>query len=102
MRLGRKRAIFALAHKLLKTAFVLIDRGDHYRNASIDLLAPARPGFRGRQCADLFRGLVLAETGRRRSDWGLERRRGVRRWVRTAWVTSIQVRACDSPVDARV
>ena len=32
-RRGRKRAIFALADKLLKTVFVLIDRGDYYRDA---------------------------------------------------------------------
>ena len=36
VRRGRKRAIFALAHKLLKTVFVLIDRGDYYRDASVD------------------------------------------------------------------
>jgi hypothetical protein len=41
VRRGRKRAIFALAHQLQKTVFVLIDRGDYYRNASIDILAPA-------------------------------------------------------------
>lgn len=35
-RRGRKRAVFALAHKLLKIVFVLIDRGDYYRDASID------------------------------------------------------------------
>jgi transposase len=36
VRRGRTRAIFALAHKLLKTVFVLIDRGDYYRDASVD------------------------------------------------------------------
>ena len=36
VRRGRKRAIFALAHKLLKLAFVLISRGDYYRDAQID------------------------------------------------------------------
>ena len=36
VRRGRKRAIFALAHKLLKTVFVLIDRGDYYRDAGVD------------------------------------------------------------------
>jgi transposase len=36
VRRGRKRAIFALAHKLLKLVFVLIDRGDYYRDATVD------------------------------------------------------------------
>ena len=36
IRRGRKRAIFALAHKILKIVFVLISRGDYYRDASID------------------------------------------------------------------
>jgi transposase len=36
IRRGRKRAIFALAHKLLKIVFVLIARGDYYRDASVD------------------------------------------------------------------
>lgn len=36
IRRGRKRAIFALAHKLLKIVFVLIDRGDYYRDAGIN------------------------------------------------------------------
>jgi transposase len=36
VRRGRKRAIFALAHQLLKLVFVLIDRGDHYRDATVD------------------------------------------------------------------
>ena len=36
VRRGRKRAIFAIAHKLLKIMFVLIQRGDYYRDASID------------------------------------------------------------------
>jgi hypothetical protein len=36
VRRGRKRAIFALPHKLLKTVFVLIDRGDYYRDAGVD------------------------------------------------------------------
>ncbi len=36
VRRGRKRAIFALAHKLLKIMFVLIKRGDYYRDASIN------------------------------------------------------------------
>ena len=34
VRRGRKRAIFALAHKLLKLIFVLISRGDYYREAT--------------------------------------------------------------------
>ena len=36
VRRGRKRAIFALAHKLLKIVFVLISRGDHYRDATLN------------------------------------------------------------------
>jgi transposase len=36
IRRGRKRAIFALAHKLLKIVFVLIERSDYYRDAEID------------------------------------------------------------------
>ncbi|MCG6868812.1 MAG: transposase [Gammaproteobacteria bacterium] len=36
IRRGRKRAIFALAHKILKIVFVLISRGDYYRDATID------------------------------------------------------------------
>ena len=36
VRRGRKRAIFALAHKILKIVFVLIRRGDYYRDATID------------------------------------------------------------------
>lgn len=36
VRRGRKRAIFALAHKILKIVFVLISRGDYYRDATID------------------------------------------------------------------
>ncbi len=36
IRRGRKRAIFALAHKILKIAFVLISRGDYYRDATVD------------------------------------------------------------------
>jgi transposase len=39
VRRGRKRAIFALAHKLWKTVFVLIDRGDYYRDAGVDYQA---------------------------------------------------------------
>jgi transposase len=36
IRRGRKRAIFALAHKILKIVFLLIERGDYYRDASVD------------------------------------------------------------------
>ena len=36
VRRGRKRAIFALAHKILKLIFILIDRGDDYRDATVD------------------------------------------------------------------
>jgi transposase len=36
VRRGRKRAIFALAHKLLKLVFIIIDRGDYYRDATVD------------------------------------------------------------------
>lgn len=36
IRRGRKRAIFALAHKILKIVFVLIRRGDYYRDATVD------------------------------------------------------------------
>ena len=36
VRRGRKRAIFALAHKLLKIVFVLISRGDYYRDATVN------------------------------------------------------------------
>lgn len=36
IRRGRKRAIFAIAHKLLKTVFLLIERSDYYRDADTD------------------------------------------------------------------
>lgn len=36
IRRGRKRAIFAIAHKLLKIVYLLIERGDYYRDAEID------------------------------------------------------------------
>lgn len=36
IRRGYKRAIFALAHKLLRIVFFIIQRGDHYRDASVD------------------------------------------------------------------
>ena len=36
IRRGRKRAIFAIAHKLLKIVFRLIERGDYYRDAQFD------------------------------------------------------------------
>jgi transposase len=36
LRRGRKRAIFAIAHKLLKTVYLLIERSDYYRDADTD------------------------------------------------------------------
>lgn len=36
LRRGHKRAIFATAHKLLKIIYVLIERGDYYRDANIN------------------------------------------------------------------
>ena len=36
VRRGRKRAIFALAHKISRIFFVLFSRGDPYRDATID------------------------------------------------------------------
>ncbi len=36
IRRGRKRAIFALAHKILKIVFLLIERGDYYRDSTVD------------------------------------------------------------------
>ncbi len=36
IRRGRKRAIFAIAHKLLKLVYLLIEKGDYYRDAEID------------------------------------------------------------------
>lgn len=33
LRRGKKRAIFAVAHKLLKTVYLLIERSDYYRDA---------------------------------------------------------------------
>jgi len=41
IRRGRKRAIFAIAHKLLKTVFLLIVRSDYYRDADTDYEALA-------------------------------------------------------------
>ena len=41
IRRGRKRTIFAIAHKLLKTVFLLIQRGDYYRDAQTDYEALA-------------------------------------------------------------
>ena len=41
IRRGRKRAIFAIAHKLLKTVFLLIERSDYYRDADTDYEALA-------------------------------------------------------------
>lgn len=39
IRRGRKKAIFALAHRLLKIVFLLIDRGEYYRDANVDYQA---------------------------------------------------------------
>lgn len=36
VRRGRKRAVFALAHKLLKIVYVLISRGDYYRDTTVN------------------------------------------------------------------
>jgi len=36
LRRGYKRAIFALAHQILKIMFLLIQRGDYYRDATVD------------------------------------------------------------------
>ena len=36
IRRGRNRAIFALAQKILKIVFLLIERGDFYRDATFD------------------------------------------------------------------
>jgi transposase len=36
IRRGRQRAIFALAHKILNIVFVLISRGDYFRDAAVD------------------------------------------------------------------
>jgi transposase len=36
LRRGKKRAIFAIAHKLLKTVYLLIERSDYYRDADLD------------------------------------------------------------------
>ena len=33
LRRGRKRTIFAIAHQLLKIVFMIIQRGDYYRDA---------------------------------------------------------------------
>lgn len=41
IRRGRKRAIFAIAHKLLKIVFLLIERSDYYRDADTDYEALA-------------------------------------------------------------
>jgi transposase len=41
IRRGRKRAIFAIAHKLLKIVFRLIEHGDYYRDAQFDYEALA-------------------------------------------------------------
>lgn len=36
IRRGRKRAIVALAHKLLRIVYVLISRREHYRDSTVD------------------------------------------------------------------
>ncbi len=36
IRRDRKRAIFAIAHKILKIVYLLIDRDEYYRDANID------------------------------------------------------------------
>ena len=41
LRRGRKRAIFAIAHQLLKTVFLLIERSEYYRDADTDYEALA-------------------------------------------------------------
>ncbi len=41
IRRGRKRAVFAIAHKLLKIVFLLIERSDYYRDADTDYEALA-------------------------------------------------------------
>ena len=43
-RRGHKKAIFALAHKILKIIFHLIARGGHYRDAAIDYQALTADG----------------------------------------------------------
>ena len=39
LRRGHKRAIVAIAHKILKTVFLLISRQTHYRDSAVDLEA---------------------------------------------------------------
>lgn len=36
VRRGHKRAIIAIAHKMLRTIFVMLKRGEHYRDSSVD------------------------------------------------------------------
>jgi len=36
IRRGHKRAIIALAHKLLRTCYFMISRGEYYRDSTID------------------------------------------------------------------
>ncbi len=36
MRRGHKRAIIAIAHKLLRTIFFMLKRGEHYRDSATD------------------------------------------------------------------
>ena len=39
LRRGHKRAIVAIAHKILKTVFLLIRRQTHYRDSAVDFEA---------------------------------------------------------------
>ena len=41
IRRGHKRAIVALAHKLLRTCYFMISRGEHYRDSTVDYEAMA-------------------------------------------------------------
>lgn len=36
LRRGHKRSIIAIAHKMLRTIFVMLKRGEHYRDSSVD------------------------------------------------------------------
>jgi transposase len=36
IRRGHKRSIIAIAHKMLRTIFVMLKRGEHYRDSSVD------------------------------------------------------------------
>ena len=41
MRRGHKRSIIAIAHKLLRTVFCMLQRGEHYRDSATDYEALA-------------------------------------------------------------